>query len=202
MHSSGHSSGHGPGPRLGAIALAAAMLLTVTASAHAQEPLAAGDSLRITMASQTDVYTFVRADSRTLYVRDGRSTLELPLPSIDRVERRAPRPPGRTGRIILGGVGGGVAAGLLIGTLTAEDPGPDCWLYCYSRGEQIAAAALLMGGLGLVLGGMAALSDANRPYWEPVDSGALSVGVTRAPDSGIGLAVRWSWPWRGARSRP
>ena len=175
-------SGRSVRTRLGTVALAATSLLLGTTPGQAQEALLLpGDSLRVSMASRTDVYTFVRADSLSLHVRDGRTALQLPISQIDRIEQRAPRPSGRTGRILLTGAGAGLATGFLLGTLAAEDPAPDCWVYCPSRGEQIVAVTVVTGGLGLVIGGLVALMDANRPYWRPVDSRGLAVAVEPSP---------------------
>lgn len=189
--------------RLGTTSVAAILLLLGTTPGRAQETLLLpGDSVRVSMASRTEVYAFVRADSVSLHVRDGQTVLQLPISQIDRIEQRAPRPPGRSGRIIMTGAGAGVAAGFLLGALGAEEPGSDCRWYCPSRGDQMAMATLLLGGLGLVIGGVVALADAHSPYWRPVDSGGLAVAVAPTPAGGVGVAVRWTWSGQRGQSHP
>lgn len=198
------TSGCNARTRLGTIALAATSLLLATTPGRAQEPLLLpGDSVRISTGARTAVYTYVRADSSSLYVRDGQTALQLPISRLDRVEHRVPRPPERIGRMVLTGTGAGLATGFMVGVLWAEDPGSGCWGYCPSRGEQIAGVTVAAGLIGLVVGGIAAFVDADRPYWRPIDAGGLPVAVAPAAAAGgVGLAIRWSWSGQRGHRRP
>lgn len=181
-------------PRLRFIPLTAALaLLLLGHGAEAQVVPGPGDSIRITIGDQAQVYQLVDREPGTLIVRRPGGTLQLPVAYVNRVERRVPANRGQTiARTTLVAAITGAVMGGILGYATSEDPAPDCWLFCYTRTDVMMISAALLGGLGLV-GGLIISSLTARDWkWQKVDPAGLYVGVS--PAGGARLAVRLGLP--------
>jgi len=137
----------------------AAMLVLMASLAPAQakftdwstvKALATGAEVRITTGSRTVRGSVLRVTDDSLVLAAGKSQEMFPQPEVKRVLLRGGSHRGRNSLI---GLGAGAAAGAIIGAASHQD----CTGFCFlnsSRGEDAAAGAIILGGIGAAVGAL------------------------------------------------
>jgi hypothetical protein len=137
----------------------AAMFVLMAALAAAQtkftdwstvKALATGASVRITTGSRTVHGSVLRVTDDALVLGTGKSQEMFPQQEVKRVLLRGDSHRGRNSLI---GLGVGAVTGVIIAGATHQD----CTSFCFdygSRGEDMAGAGILLGGIGAAVGAL------------------------------------------------
>jgi hypothetical protein len=137
----------------------AAMLVLMASLASAQakftdwstvKALATGADVRITTDSRTVRGKVLRVTDDALVLASGKSQEMFPLQEVKRVLLRGDSHRGRNSLI---GLGAGAAAGLITGAVGHQDCTGWCIFYT-SRGTDMAAGAIILGGIGAGVGAL------------------------------------------------
>jgi len=139
--------------------LFAAMLLFMASHAPAQtkftdwntvKALATGANVRITTGSRTVRGSILRVTDDALVLGTGKSQEMFPQQEVKRVLLRGDSHRGRNSLI---GLGVGAPAGLITGAVGHQDCTGWCIFYT-SRGTDMAAGAIILGGIGAAVGAL------------------------------------------------
>ena len=137
----------------------AAMLVLMASLAPAQtkftdwstvKALATGADVRITTGSRTVRGKVLRTTDESLVLATGKTQEMFPQPEVKRVLLRGDSHRGRNSLI---GLGVGAVTGVIVGGATHQD----CTSFCFdygSRGEDMAGAGILLGGIGAAVGAL------------------------------------------------
>ncbi len=137
----------------------AAMLVLMASLAPAQakftdwstvKALATGAEVRITTGSRTVNGRILRTSDDSLVLATGKSQEMFPQQEVKRVLLRGDSHRGRNSLI---GLGAGAAAGLITGAVGHKDCTGWCIFYT-SRGTDMAAGAIILGGIGAGVGAL------------------------------------------------
>jgi len=164
--------------------------------------LQAGSTVRLHAPGASSTYVVTESskpsDTALSVTVPGHSLLSVPCADVQRVQLRTG--PAR-GRSVLRGGGIGLAAGVVLGAALGyyeyENPGPDEW-EIFSREEEMALGATLLGGIGLAGGAVIGLL-APGSRWEelpvnPRPARASVEGLRIGPAGGSQVRVSYTLP--------
>ena len=112
--------------------------------------LAIGADVRITMGSRTVHGKVLRVSDESILLASGKAQEMFPQQDVLRVRLRGDSHRGRNSLI---GWGGGAASGAIIGAAAHQDCTGWC-IFNTSRGADTAAGAIVVGGIGAIVGAL------------------------------------------------
>lgn len=171
-----------------ALLLGAGASPDLAAQASPNAALAVGDSIRVTMAGESEPVSgrFTSLGDETMVLRIGNADHHLPLALVRQVERGRARTRWEGfKRGFVGGAVGGFASGALIGLVAGEDCSDSRSLICFGRGEMAVALGSFFAAGGGTLFGLLMTGSPGHAWTEA----NLSPRITATPAGALRLAV-------------
>ncbi len=172
--------------RIVLLAVVAMLACSGAAAAQTYLPVGSGDQIRVVSVVGSGAYILqtIRGDTLVLHTTGNGARLEVPLASVERLERRWGRDHGRGIRNgILYGGGIGAVTGAALGLAAGDDP--PSMFFSFTAEEKAVILGTYFGALGALTGAVIGLI-APPSYWVPVQ---LPARATMAPALGRGAGV-------------